>query len=87
MLNERHIEDTLNDIKKIISSYFDTIDYSDYIETVKNILKNIAKEKKNITDPALRARINELEARSQLYLKKMTSLQSHYEHQEWPENA
>ena len=82
MINQRHIEDTLDDIKRIIVYYFDTIDYSIYISEVENILETLASEKSQTDDRLALKSLSELEQRANVYLKKMNSYQVHYQNQD-----
>lgn len=81
MLNLRYAEDTINDIKKIICYYADSIDYSEYIEELEDIIdkiihiKNLGASEKEV------AGLNALEEKANIYLEKARSLQLSFESQ------
>lgn len=41
MVQERYIEDTVNDVKNIITFYFDSIDYTTYIVDLEESLEQV----------------------------------------------
>ena len=82
MTTLRYIEDSLDDIKRIITCYFDTIDYSGYIQDLNNILNVLESKKINNRNEKELAWISDLEKRAHHYLNKAESLQVHYQNQE-----
>ena len=85
MVNLRHIDDTLDDIKKIIFYYADSIDYSDFIEKLEHILDILELEKSGADEEKLNT-ISLLECRARDYLAKARTFQIRYLNQE-NENA
>ena len=87
MVEEMRIEDTLDGIKRIITSYYDTIDYSDYIRDLEKVLEKLNVLKKNSKDLKSQQRLAGLEDRTKFYLSRMRAFQAHYENQENHENV
>ena len=81
MVDERRIEDTLDDIKRIIFYYSDSIDYSVYIKELVSILNMIKVAKQN-EKLKKSSGLTKLEERAKLYLAKIRVYQSHFENQE-----
>ena len=87
MFNARHIEGTLDDIKRIISCCGDTIDYTDYIIVLKNIIGILGEEKAKCVNARQAAVLSELMERAICYLKKASAYQRHYANQNLFENV
>ena len=81
MTTLNYIEDSLDDIKRIISYYSDTIDYSNYIYELNNILEMLEHKIINCTDSNDFTKISNLINRAQQYLDTAKRLQVHYESQ------
>jgi len=75
---ERHILDSLNDIKKIMYYSFDTIDYSVYITELNSLIEQLS-EMLNVSDNKEDYdRIFALKKSVEFYLKKAEELQNIY---------
>ena len=81
MTTLNYIEDSLDDIKRIISYYSDTIDYSNYIYELNNILEMLEHKSINCTDSNDFTKISNLKNRAHQYLDTAKRLQVHYENQ------
>ena len=77
-----YIEDRLDGIKGIISTYYDTIDYSDYIRDLEKDLVKLNSLKEEYKDLKSQKYLAELEKRAKLYLPRMRAFQTHYDSQE-----
>ena len=82
MFKASHIEDTIDDIKRIIYYYSDSIDYTVYIRDLEKALEMIQSEKKECSDQSEIDRLVELEEKVNLYLTKMNAFQRHYKNQD-----
>lgn len=71
MVNLRHIEDLLDDIKRIICYYSDSIDYSSYIIELEGIIAELDA----VQDIEVMAELLKLKQRAKLYLLKAKELQ------------
>lgn len=81
MFNLRHAEDTLDDIKKIICYYSDSIDYTVYIQELESIIGDVEAAKNSGAEVDL-AELLKIENRAKLYLARTKTLQARYENQE-----
>lgn len=82
-----YIEDRLDGIKGIISTYYDTIDYSDYIHDLEEDLVKLNSLKEEFKDLKTQQYLADLENRAKLYLPRMRAFQAHYVNQENCENS
>ena len=81
MTTLRYTEDSLGDIKNIISYYFDTIDYTSYIQELDKIINNLNGLKDKCTTSEELRILNILHNKANTYLAKAKSLQRLYEAQ------
>ena len=79
MIREMRIEDSLDDMKRILYYYFDTIDYTTYIRDIKRIIDSIKEAIQESLDSEQIERLKKLEERANFYLERMQNFQSHYE--------
>lgn len=87
MFEDGRIEDTLDDIKRIIFYYSDSIDYTDYIKELEAVLMTLKNAQSNNSDSKRRVVLANLEERAKLYLAKVKTYQLHYENQDNTEMA
>ena len=87
MFEDGRIEDTLDDIKRIIFYYSDSIDYTDYIKELEAVLITLKDAQSNNSDSKRRVVLANLEERAKLYLAKVKTYQLHYENQDNTEMA
>lgn len=79
MINIRYTEDSINDIKKIICYYSDTIDYTVYIQDLETIIDRIKTAKGYCSDTNELTQLSLLEEKAAFYLEKTRDLQLKYE--------
>jgi len=77
-MNERYIEDSLNDIRNIIVCYSDSINYSTYINDLEKILNEIDELMENCNNKEEFQRLTELKGRAYDYIFKAKTLQVQY---------